>query len=388
MRISVAGEYVAGHVTFLDALHQFALERTDLTINMLRLPFAPERGWERLPPITSNWSVRASLRTRRRLGRAWRDQDALLIHTQTAALFSVGLMRRVPTVISTDATPIGYDRVGGPHGHFRGPYAAELIKRRVVKRAFRHAAAIAAWSDWTRASLIEDYGVDPRRIHLIPGGVEIPPARSRKVNASPVRLLFVARNFEAKGGYDLLAALDGLEGWALDVVTHSPLPPRPGVRVHHGLTPKSPGLAELYSMADATVLPTRSDASPFAILEGMAAGLPVVTTSVGAISEIVVDETGLLVTPGDVRALRQALAQILSDGDLRKRLGDAGRVRVVERFNARHNANRLLDLLIAVGQDPALGMTGPKVVDRGARPPDRPLSSPVASPRTSRVVAR
>ena len=93
MRISVAGEYVAGHVTFLDALHQFALERTDLTINMLRLPFAPERGWERLPPISSNWSVRASLRTRRRLGRAWRDQDALLIHTQTAALFSVGLMR-------------------------------------------------------------------------------------------------------------------------------------------------------------------------------------------------------------------------------------------------------------------------------------------------------
>lgn len=169
--------------------------------------------------------MRASLRTRRRLKGAWRDHDALLIHTQTAALFSVSLMRRVPTVISTDVTPIGYDRVGGPHGHFRGPYAAEVIKRWVVKRAFLHAAAIAAWSDWTRASLVEDYGVDPRRIHLIPGGVEIPPARRRKVNPGPVRLLFVARNFEAKGGYDLLAALEGLEGWELDVVTHSPLPP-------------------------------------------------------------------------------------------------------------------------------------------------------------------
>lgn len=312
---------------------------------------------------------------------------ALLIHTQTAALFSVSLMRRVPTVISTDVTPIGYDRVGGPHGHFRGPYAAEVIKRWVVKRAFLHAAAIAAWSDWTRASLVEDYGVDPRRIHLIPGGVEIPPARRRKLNPGPVRLLFVARNFEAKGGYDLLAALEGLEGWELDVVTHSPLPPRPGVRVHNGLTPKSPELAELHSMADATVLPTRSDASPFAILEGMAAGLPVVTTSVGAISEIVVEETGLLVTPGDVPALRKALAQILSDGDLRQRLGDAGRARVIGRFNARDNANRLLDLLIAVRQNPAFGKTGPRYADRGARPVDRSLSATVASPSPSRVAA-
>ncbi len=52
------------------------LERTDLTINMLRLPFAPEGAWEQLPPISTNWSVRASLRTRRRLKGAWRDHDA------------------------------------------------------------------------------------------------------------------------------------------------------------------------------------------------------------------------------------------------------------------------------------------------------------------------
>jgi glycosyltransferase involved in cell wall biosynthesis len=352
MKISVAGEYVAGHVTFLDALYAVGRERPDLTINMLRLPFAPQGLWERMPPISVNWSLRASLRARRQLGRSWHDQDALLIHTQTAALLCVGLMQRLPTVISTDVTPIGYDAVGGPHSHFRGPRAAEAVKRYVVKRVFQHASAVAAWSEWTRASLIEDYGVDPQRIHLIPAGVEVPPVRPRRAHAGPLRLLFVGRNFEAKGGNDLLAALEGLGGWELDVVTHSTVAPLPGVRVHNGLSPGSPELAELYSMADAAVLPTRGDASPFAVLEGMAAGLPVITTPVGAIGEIVVAGTGLLVPPCDVEALRDALSRILSDGELRRRMGDAARARVLRCYSANRNINRLLNLVVTLGESP------------------------------------
>jgi glycosyltransferase involved in cell wall biosynthesis len=358
MKISVAGEYVAGHVNFLDALYSVGLERPDLTINMLRLPFAPQGLWERVPPISVNWSLRASLRARRQLGRSWHDQDALLIHTQTAALLCVGLMQRLPTVISTDVTPIGYDAIGGPHSHFRGPRAAEAVKRYAVKRVFQHASAVVAWSEWTRASLIEDYGVDPERIHLIPAGVEVPPVRPRAAHAGPLRLLFVARNFEAKGGNDLLAALQGLGGWELDVVTHSTVRPLPGVRVHNGLSPGSPELAELYSMADAAVLPTRGDASPFAVLEAMAAGLPIVATSVGAISEIVIEGTGLLVDPGDVEALHDILARILSDAELCQRLGEAGRARVIERFDARRNANQLLDLLTSLAHNASVGHPG------------------------------
>jgi glycosyltransferase involved in cell wall biosynthesis len=352
MQIGVAVEYIAGHVTFVETLRAIGLERDDLSITVLPLHFPPDGICERLPPFRDNWSLRASLRARRRLGRICTNEDALLIHTQTAALLSVGLMRRVPTVISTDVTPIGYDIVGGPHGHFRGHDLPEELKRRVVKRAFNEATAIVAWSHWTRDSLIRDYGVDPNRIHLIPAGVRVPPPEVRRAHDRPVRLLFVARNFEAKGGNELLAALDQLEGWELDIVTHSPVEPRPCMHVHNGLTPGSPRLLELYSLADAFVLPTKSDASPFAVLEGMAAGLPVVTTQVGAIGEIVVEGTGLLTPPGDVNALRAALARVLTDSDLRRRLGEAARARVLDCYRAEDNANRVLDLLVSVGESP------------------------------------
>jgi glycosyltransferase involved in cell wall biosynthesis len=77
----------------------------------------------------------------------------------------------------------------------------------------------------------------------------------------------------------------------------------------------------------------------------MACGLPVITTPVGGIGDIVVDgECGLLVPPGDGRALATALRRLLTDADLRARLGAAARRRAVTHFDARTNAIRLLDL--------------------------------------------
>jgi len=79
-----------------------------------------------------------------------------------------------------------------------------------------------------------------------------------------------------------------------------------------------------------------SDAEGFsnAILEAMAAGLPVVATDVGGSGEAVVDgETGYLVAPRDREGLACALDRLLRDPDLRRRLGDAGRRRVEQRFS-------------------------------------------------------
>jgi glycosyltransferase involved in cell wall biosynthesis len=71
-----------------------------------------------------------------------------------------------------------------------------------------------------------------------------------------------------------------------------------------------------------------------AILEAMAAGLPVVATAVGGVPEIVVEgETGLLVAPGDPAALAGALSRLVEDPALRRRLGAAGRERVRARFD-------------------------------------------------------
>ena len=66
----------------------------------------------------------------------------------------------------------------------------------------------------------------------------------------------------------------------------------------------------------------------------MAHGRPVVASAVGGLLDLVADgETGILVPPGDVGALRSALQRLLDDPHLRRRMGEAGRERVREQFS-------------------------------------------------------
>lgn len=85
--------------------------------------------------------------------------------------------------------------------------------------------------------------------------------------------------------------------------------------------------------ADMLVHPSLSEALPYAIMEAMAAGLPVVAAEVGGVAELVVDGvTGLLVRPGDEQGLAAAVSRMLDDQLLRRSAGEAGRRRVMERF--------------------------------------------------------
>ena len=84
-------------------------------------------------------------------------------------------------------------------------------------------------------------------------------------------------------------------------------------------------------------------------MEATAAGLPVITTQVGALGEAVLPgESGLVVPPGDGAALAQALRTLVEDGALRRRMGRAGLALAGARFNAERNNRALLDLLAEV----------------------------------------
>ena len=93
--------------------------------------------------------------------------------------------------------------------------------------------------------------------------------------------------------------------------------------------------ARVVAAADVFALPSWTEGLPLVVLEAMALGRPVVATTVGGTPELVADgETGLLVPPRDVEALTSALKQVLEDEGLRRRLGEAGRRRVAERFSS------------------------------------------------------
>jgi glycosyltransferase involved in cell wall biosynthesis len=107
---------------------------------------------------------------------------------------------------------------------------------------------------------------------------------------------------------------------------------------------------EAYATASVFALPcvTASDGDrdgiPNVILEAMAMGLPVVSTRHSGIPEVVEDGvTGLLVSPGDVEGLADALATLLDDPERRAELGRAGRRRVASEFDARTNVQRLVE---------------------------------------------
>ena len=92
-------------------------------------------------------------------------------------------------------------------------------------------------------------------------------------------------------------------------------------------------------MFDVFALPSHYEGLPLAVLEAMRAGVPVVATDVGSVAEAVVtEETGLLVKPGDTRALVGGLRRLLDDPELRRRMGQRGRERALERFTIERRA--------------------------------------------------
>jgi glycosyltransferase involved in cell wall biosynthesis len=273
-------------------------------------------------------------------------------------------MRRIPTLISLDATPINFDdvtRQGGGYDHkVAGQGFLDRQKYLMNRRAFQAASVLVPWSAWARRSLIGDYGVKPERIHVLAPGaapaffelgrraLEQPSPTEAANPARPVRLLFVGGDWVRKGGPQLLEALAGLPAgtWAMDVVTREAVPPTPGVTVHHGVTSNSPTLLRLFSEADLFVLPSLGECLAVVLMEATAAGLPVVTTDVGALAEAVTPgETGLVVPPDDIVALRQALAALLTDPARRRSMGRAGHALARMRFDAAENNRTLLDLV-------------------------------------------
>lgn len=253
------------------------------------------------------------------------------------------------------------------HGSDLNRYARQSgLARRLARWSLARAVRTFSVSRELSRILEDEQGVEPDRITHRPMGVaeDFSPGdrecERRALGLGPgPELLFVGDLTGDKGIRELLEALDELarRGLAvrLQVAGEGPLAreleqraARPGdvPRVRRlGSLPASE-LARWYRGVDLLVLPSRAEGTPLVVMEALSSGLPVVASRVGGIPDLVDDgRTGLLVPPGDSRALARALEEVLADPERLARL----RRRILETepdFSVRRGARELFPLLM------------------------------------------
>lgn len=340
------------------------LEDSDAGVEVRRFRYAPEP----LEQIGFQGDVRRSLLAplallvapsylwsfRRAVARAIAEfrPDVIHAHWWIPAGWVATRQRQVPVVI----TCLGSDvRLLGQ----------SALLRAFARGVFPRARAVTTVSSVMRGDVRTALpGLEATvRLEVRPLPVDLPlferGASVQKV--TPPRILFAGNLIAAKGVDILLAAFAKVrgrgiscrlkflgEGNARDALARAA--ERLGVAEAvdwSGFVPMD-RMPEEYGAATVVALPSRGargEGLPLSLVEALIGGAAVVATPAGGVPEIILDrDTGLLVPDGDVDALAEALATLLTDAALRERLVRAGRARVTERFAPGPAAERFLAL--------------------------------------------
>lgn len=317
-------------------------------------------------PRTFSWRLARELRGR--LG-----EFDVLHDNQTLGPGVLELARRGLPTLTTIHHPITRDRrleLAAARGVQRITkrrwYAFVTMQRRVAQRS----AHLLTVSEQSARDIVADFEVPRERLDVVPVGVDVETFAARPyAERHPGRLVTIASaDVPLKGLGVLVQALARLDplAWSELVVVGRPsertskaladagLLDR--VRFEQGLSTLE--LADLLASAQACVVPSLYEGFSLPTVEAMSTGTPVVASRVGALPELVGDDAGLLVAPGDPAALAQGITDVLADPVRAARLGAVGRRRAIttyswaavaqatsdiyERIVSEHNASRAI----------------------------------------------
>jgi starch synthase len=359
MRVHFVSENVGGHATLHLHLQKALQRHPNVEASLYEVPpprlgrkllVAPVPGLARLDldlhPLRDQLGRSAVVR--RHLGALPGPVDVLHLYTHNIGMLSVGHMRRQPTVVSLDATneQNGY-RLPQRYPTRFTPLTVAATKP-LERRVYDAAALVVAHSRWAASSLVDDYGVDEPRIRVIPFGIGVPDQRAPVRDGTKPRVTFIGRSMERKGGWWLV------DLWrrhlrdvsTLTLVTPEPVPTEPGIEVIGDARPGDGRVFDLLAGTAVYAFPSPIDPFGYSIIEAMAMAVPVVALSQAAVPEIVEDGvTGVVVEPGDENGFAEALRSLLADPVLRRRMGEAGRARVLERFDVEVTTRQLVGVL-------------------------------------------
>lgn len=292
-------------------------------------------------PNRSDWVERfykSAYATRLRSANAARAMRAMQrkpeMVLQVHALFA---QSSSPTVLYIDCTHAQSADLWPAWNPLRGATLRDwYLQERAIYASSQH---LFAFSAATKASLVDDYGMDPAKVTVTGAGVNfasLPTLQPSSGTDAPT-ILFIGNDFVRKGGIVLLEAFrqvrEVLPNARLRLVGVDPgLPEQPGVEVLGRIADRT-RIAALYADADVFAVPSFFDPFPLVALEAMSFGLPVVASRQMGTPEMIEDgTTGRLVEPGDSNALAAALLQLLLDPEPAAKIGVAARRDIEQRF--------------------------------------------------------
>ena len=256
--------------------------------------------------------------------------------------------------------------------HVHDPdYAEEYRQRGAFMRwmltgIFRRAQRVLVLWARDREPLSKLLQLSQDRITVLHNAVPDPRPDMTKARqpGEPCHLLFLGHLSARKGVPELLRALasPALKSrcWRATLAGGGPIDEFRRLAIDLGIAQRiefpgwldQPQVRALFAEAEVLVLPSHAEGLAMAVLEGLSHGLAVVTTPVGAHEEVIEpDVSGILVPPGDVEALADALLRVIDNEPLRDRLRAGARHRFLEEFDVRAYAKRLNDLHSALLTD-------------------------------------
>ncbi len=224
------------------------------------------------------------------------------------------------------------------------------------------AHAIVTETDYAAKFLQERFPDRADRIHRIYNGLNLAEFKHADFSAAPPSIVAIGRLIDKKGFADLIHACRSLKDrgklFRCEIIGEGPLEKELHRQIDQfdlqncvqllGAKPQGE-IAEHLAAGTVFVLPSvigadgGMDNLPTVIMEAMATGLPVISTAIGGIPEMVIEnETGILVPPHDAGALGRAIEKVIVDLSLAQRLGERGQKRASELFSIEKNAQSLI----------------------------------------------
>jgi colanic acid/amylovoran biosynthesis glycosyltransferase len=237
-------------------------------------------------------------------------------------------------------------------------HRADILENNLLKLKIEHASFVSFSSSDAVKSVLSITKTPSEKIHKIYLGASIPKLKIKeKIDNNPVKILWPASFSEFKGHLVFLQSFNFIKDLNFELYLGGDGSLRNAIEQEIvrlaisdkvkllGYIPHEKMSADFYNhVYDIVVLPSLHEGIPVSLIEAMSYEIPVIATEVGGIGELLVDNSGILIPPRDIKQFAEKLQYLIVDKETRRQFGKAGREKVMKDFNIEAGVRELINL--------------------------------------------